>query len=144
MIEATVDDKAAKAITRGKLPILMPAGIIGITGGLFYYYSSVRTPLDFGLLTIVLPVTLIIVTLAVFVGLKMATKKITGSKYELTSEELIATNNGVRTSINLNEIRASKEGRFALMVKGSKKTIWIPKPIDKYESFKAELIKRGS
>ena len=116
MIESTIDKTTAKAIYKSKAGLFIYAVILGI--GLGIYKSSLEThnyKLTFG---IVLPVTLVIAGISIFIGIKIGIRNLTGTKFQINETEIIKHSNNGKIIIPLEKIRKVKKLKSGILVTG--------------------------
>ncbi len=139
MIESTITKKTAKEIYKSKLVIFIPAGIVGISLGMFQANSTLN---DASLLYgTVLPITILLVLSAFIFGIKRGIKKLTGTKFILNGTHLTKEGSIRNKSLELTKIKKLKQNWSGLFISGSGGIIEIPKQLPDFNTFKIELEK---
>lgn len=139
-MKCEIDKERASKIFNGRLPIIIPASLIGIMGGLgigVHQYAG-RLSL-FSVLVVVIPISFLLTILAVTISRKVLIRKLVGT-IELDADRLTRTSEADGTvSIKRENVGNIKEDTFGLRVTGKEGAVRIPKQIDHYEEFKEEL-----
>ena len=139
MIESTITNKTAKEIYKSKFVIFIPAGIVGISLGMFQANSTLN---DASLLYgTVLPITILLVLSAFILGVKRGIKKLTGTKFVLNGTHLTKEGSIRNKSLELTKIKKLKQNWSGLFISGSGGIIEIPKQLPDFNTFKIELEK---
>lgn len=138
MITETIDKRTANLMIKGKLPVFIPAIIIGTSGGIFYATSAVNISMTL-MLGVVAPFSLIFGCLAAYVGASLGANNMIGSTFKLTDNELILEKENGSKKINTEEIKSAKENIWGLKVSGKSTSIWIPKQLSNYSEFNNKI-----
>ena len=133
MIDYTITKNDARKIFVSRLILIVPCVFVGIFIGFYQCIGQIY-------FEIILPVTIGLMGFAIFIGMQIGIKKLTGLNLKLENNFITQTktNNAV-ASFSLDEIISTKENFYGLILKSKGDQIIIHKQLSIYEDLKTEI-----
>jgi hypothetical protein len=137
MIDYTITKKDARKIFLSRLTITIPATLFGICAGLYQSSNRINFADTF---KFVLPITLVLISIPVYIGIQIGITRLTNTNLKLDDNSITETKpNGEIIQFDLSEITFMKENLWGLTIKKNYNKIFIHKQLPVFGEIKKVL-----